>query len=156
MIAPVNELSPETRIWVYTADRNFTTEEQALLKPLLLKFCEQWTAHDKQLMAFGDIYFDRFLVLMVDETHTDASGCSIDKSVRFLKEVESQLNIKLFERDWVGIKHNDRISFHKLAELQGLANEESIISDTLVATKKDFEQRFFIPAGESWVKRFLS
>jgi hypothetical protein len=48
-------------------------------------FCIQWTAHGANLKAYGEVRHHRFIVMIVDETAAGASGCSIDKSIHFIR-----------------------------------------------------------------------
>jgi len=50
-----------------------------------------WTAHNNQLKAKGEIRYNRFLILIVDESQAGASGCSIDKSVPFYETAGTTL-----------------------------------------------------------------
>ena len=100
-----NDFSPDSRVWVYICNRNLLEEESTALQQQLDTFCRQWTAHNQALMATAEVFENQFVVLMVDETHAGASGCSIDKSVHFLEQLGESLNIDFFERmrfAWVG------------------------------------------------------
>jgi len=74
-----------SRIWIYYSKDPFSENEKEEATKLLYQFCTDWTAHNQALFATARIFYDRFLVLMVDESKAGASGCSIDKSVSFVK-----------------------------------------------------------------------
>ena len=46
--APLN-LSDNSRIWIYQADRELTADEQSFLNQELLNFITDWTAHNVAL-----------------------------------------------------------------------------------------------------------
>src|ERR1700748_2929644 len=97
-IALYMQFSQNSRVWVYQADRKLSDKETQQVQILLDNFTTGWTAHNNQLKAKGEVRYNRFLILMVDESQAGASGCSIDKSVHFMQHIEQQLGIKLFDR----------------------------------------------------------
>jgi hypothetical protein len=52
------------------------------------------------MSACIEIFHNRFIIACVDEKTTSASGCGIDKSVKFIQQLESDLggNNALLER----------------------------------------------------------
>src|SRR5437016_6051418 len=86
------------RIWIYSASRKLEANEKPAIELRLKDFIERWAAHNKKLDAGYEIRYDRFILLSVDEEQAAASGCSIDESVRFLKELEKDFNLPLFDR----------------------------------------------------------
>src|SRR6202000_155504 len=92
------QFSENSRVWIYQADRKLTDAEATEIQQYLSQFAQQWTAHNHQLKAKGEVRYNRFLILVVDETQAGASGCSIDKSVHFMQEIEKRFGINLFDR----------------------------------------------------------
>ena len=62
--------SPDSKVWIYQSSRPFTEEEIIAINDQLAIFTKQWTAHNAQLQAQGNIIEDRLILLIVDETHT--------------------------------------------------------------------------------------
>jgi hypothetical protein len=91
-------ISENSRVWVYQSDRPFTNEEEQAIQKILNDFTIEWQAHGHALAALAEIYYHQFIVLSVDEQIAGATGCSIDKSVHLMKELESKFNINLFDR----------------------------------------------------------
>lgn len=150
----------ESRVWIYQADRPFDEGDVGRINEEIDRFCERWTSHNNDLRALGGVMHDQFIVLVVDETQTSTSGCSIDKSVAFVKSLEQKYNRNLLERDKVAwLDENEQIRIIPLTELSdalklGKINQETKVFDNLVATRKDFIRRWTVPLGESWMKRF--
>ena len=61
-------------------------------------FLSSWAAHSKKLHCNGTILFGQYLILSVNEDLENASGCSIDSSVRFVKALGQELDIDFFNR----------------------------------------------------------
>ena len=72
------DFSADSRIWVYTCNRKLTDGESLDVQQQLDSFCRQWTAHNQALQAVAEVFENQFVFLMVDESKSGASGCSID------------------------------------------------------------------------------
>lgn len=152
--------SPESRVWIYQSDRPFTAEETARLQPMLDEFAAQWVSHNRQLKAAGKLLYDRFIVLMVDETQAGASGCSIDKSVYFLKELEKAFGVSLFDRLTFAWREGEEVqaapqeAFRKLYQ-KGEITDDTLVFDNLIKTREELENRWLRPLKETWHKRMV-
>ena len=123
-------------------------------------FSRQWTAHNQALQAKAEVFHNQYVILMVDETRADASGCSIDKSVHFLEHLGQQLGVDLFERMRFAWVENETLHFAGRTEFTALVAEGRITRDTLVVntlaqTKEELEQRWLLPFGASWHRRLV-
>ncbi len=150
----------ESRVWIYQADRPFEDAEIVSLNEDIDRFCDQWTSHNKELRALGGIMHDQFVVLVVDQSKTSTSGCSIDKSVAFVKSLEQKYNCRLLDRDKVAwLDENEQIHTLPLTELKqavkdGKISLETKVFDNLVANRGDFIRRWTVPLSASWMKKF--
>ncbi len=153
-------LPPTTRIWIYQSNQPFPDVKVPEIQKLVQDFAQQWISHNRQLRAHGDVLHNRFVVLMVDESQADASGCSIDKSVYFLKNLQAQYGVDLFDRmrfsylDGEDVKTVSREEFEALYAA-GKINDETLVFDTLVNNKGDFDNHFLKPLHQSWHKRMV-
>src|SRR5207237_6096266 len=91
-------LSDDSRVWIYQADREFTLSEIKLLKEQAEKFVTGWTSHSKLVTADYELRYNRFLILFLDESHVTAGGCSIDSSVHFIQSLEKEFQNKMTDR----------------------------------------------------------
>lgn len=150
----------ESRVWIYQADKPFNEEDIMHINEDIDTFCEQWTSHNRDLRAIGGVMHDLFVVLVVDESQSSASGCSIDKSVAFVKSLEQKYGRKLLERNNVAwLDENEQIHTIPLQELQGAVREGKIsmqtrVFDNLVANRRDYINRWTVPLEGSWMKKF--
>lgn len=152
------QFSPDSRVWIYLSNRVFTDAEVSELNQLLQQFCIQWTAHGSNLKANGEVLHQRFIVLMVDETAAGASGCSIDKSVHFIQQIEKEFDIDLFNRMLIAWKAGEKVHVSNLNDLQklfdeGTINAETVVFDAVITSKKEFDERFEIRLGQSWMMK---
>lgn len=152
---------PETaRVWIYQADRAFTPYEVQSLTPSLQQFAQQWTAHKLALRADAAILNHYFIVLVVDENIHDASGCSIDASVKFIKEIAASLNIDFFNRLNAVCKIEGEWKIMSPSAMQNAIKDTSINAETevfnnMVNTLAELRQEWVLPLEKTWMKRYL-
>ncbi len=160
MYIPFDELPPHARLWVYQASRPFTEAEQAEIKSLLQRFATEWSSHGKGLQASAELLYGRFLVLANNETETAASGCSIDKSVHFVRELEQQFGVSFFDRSQLAFLNEGNIETVAMSELKnkvagGNISKDTLYFDTLVTNYGELKQAWPKPAGTSWLSRYF-
>ncbi|CAM1353244.1 ABC transporter ATPase [Tenacibaculum insulae] len=160
MFTEYTNLPNNSRVWVYQADREFTIEEVEYICAKAILFIDSWTRHGDDLKGSFTIKYNQFLALAVDESFNNVSGCSIDASVRFVKELEKELNLDLMNKMNVSFKDGENINTVKLPDFQQFAKEQKITSKTIVFnnminTKEDFDNNWEVTADKSWHKRFL-
>lgn len=156
----ISALSDTSRVWMYQNEAGIPAETITAIKEELASFAIQWQSHSQQMTALGDVIFDRFLVLIADESRVGAGGCSIDSSVHFFKALEQKYGLNLMDRmlfsyrDGENINTLPREEFAKLYA-EGTIDDKTIVFDTLVKTKADLESSFEKALGESWHKRMV-
>ena len=135
--------SDESRVWLYTADRAITPTEAAFVQDNLEHFASSWKAHSTPLKAKACMLNEYIIAFVVDQTSASASGCSVDSSVRFVKELGKELNIDFFNRlnviveDPKGIK-----AIHPYRKLKELSNYSYY--NPLIESLKDLKENWII------------
>jgi hypothetical protein len=152
----LKDLSPDSRIWVYQSNREFTADEVQKINQLATEFVNSWSAHGAALMAAAEVLHNRFLVIGVDEKQASASGCSIDKSVAFVKKIEADFKTDLLDRMLVAYYKGNNIRTCKLPEIHTMLEKVEITGDTvifnnLVSTKQDWDENWQVPLKDSWI-----
>jgi hypothetical protein len=160
MFTEYTNLPNNSRVWIYQSDREFTKKEIELISAKAIEFINSWTRHGDNLKGSFTIKYNQFLVLAVDESFNNVSGCSIDSSVRFVQGIEKELQLDLMNKMNVSFKDGENVNLLKLSDFQHFAKEKKITSDTIVfnnmiQTKEDLENNWEVPASQSWHKRFL-
>lgn len=149
------------RIWIYQGAKPFSDEEEAFILDKLAAFTSQWKAHQEQLAAKIEIRYHLFIVISVDQSVALPSGCSIDKSVHILKELEQTLNISLFDRMQIAYRQGDKIevvpraSFEQLLA-EGQINENTVVFNNLVDNRNDLMTKWEVPFKDSWHARVFT
>ncbi len=155
-----SQYSPTSRLWIYLAERPLTAQECTWAEEELKQFTDNWTAHNAALKATAEIWNQQAILLLVDESQAGASGCSIDKSVRFLEQLGASLKIDLFDRmRFAWIDEQGNVRFNTLQELPALVKagtiqQDSLMVNTLVKTVGEMGQQWLVSFQASWQSRF--
>lgn len=156
-----NNISSASKIWVYQSNREFFSSEANEIKALANDFVKEWASHGNTLAAAAELVYNRFLVLAVDESQAGASGCSIDKSVKFIQSLEQKYNCDFFDRMQVAYRdENKNIKACSLTEFEdliedGIVTESTIVFNNLVHTREDFDTRWEVPLKDSWHNQLI-
>jgi hypothetical protein len=158
--APIFQLADHSRVWIYQSNRPFSEREQIVLTSQLNAFVQVWAAHGRELLASGGVLLDQFIVLAVDEQQAGASGCSIDKSVIFMKELAAQYDVSLFDRLTFAFLKDEKVETASSSDFKRLYTEGSLSVDTLVFDNlvnnvSDLRTAWLKPLASSWHKRFV-
>ncbi len=137
------EFHPESKVWIYTANRVLNQNEQVFIEKELNIFTKNWAAHGSGLKAEGIIEHNRFIVLAVDETTVGASGCSIDSSVKFIKAIGEELNIDFFDRLNLVIEKDGEFKRSHISDLKENAdwNVFNPMITNLKGLREDWKQK---------------
>jgi hypothetical protein len=139
------EFSDEARIWVYQANRALTDNEQRYLKNQLSIFVDQWSAHGAKLTAKSAV-LDEYRLAICAEGNVEASGCSIDSSVRFMKEMGAELGVDFFNRLLILSEENEVKELIPFSHLND--NPEKMIYHPSITSMQDFRNNSFLKAKE--------
>lgn len=154
-------LDANSKVWIYQSTTAIQAAHIAEIQKRIDEFTKTWVSHNNQLKAFGELKHQRFIVLIVDQTQAGASGCSIDKSVHFIQELQRDFDLDLFDRmtfsyqtEQGEILAAQRDAFAELYQT-GKINDATIVFDNLVSTKVDYEEKWTLALGDSWHKRMV-
>lgn len=147
------------KIWIYVLSKALTADEMKQLISNCETFVGSWTAHDVKLAASFEIYKNRLLIMKVDESGYNASGCSIDKLQRFIKQQESELNIELLNRLLVALEVNNNLLIthaSKIKELlsSNIINENTLVYNTAISSSQELNN-WKNPLKSTWLSKYL-
>jgi hypothetical protein len=148
------------RIWIYTLSNKL--EDSLLLdfKNQCQSFVSGWTAHDVSLDASFELYQNRILIFKVNEDKYNASGCSIDKQVRFVKELEQTFSVELLNRLLVAYENNNQVEVVKSSQVKELLAAHTITANTLVfdntsTESSELNTKWKQPLQATWLAKYL-
>lgn len=154
------EFPDNSRIWIYQASRLLTENESAIIREKAKAFARDWNAHKEPLTADAAVVHNLFIVLIADEAKLGASGCSIDSSVHFVKQIGQEFQLNFFDRLTVAYKNENGVllaSYQQLIEdikAEKTAKNTAIFNNT-IQTKGELETDWLVPVDKSWLAKFL-
>jgi chemotaxis regulatin CheY-phosphate phosphatase CheZ len=160
MFVPFENLPRESKIWIYPSNRKFSDEELQDIDLSLQKFLEDWSSHGTGLESSYLLKYNRFIIIAVNQDVQAATGCSIDKSVQFIQELEQKYKVDLLDKMNVTFKNGEFIAHKSLIDFKKMAKEKAvtgatIVFNNLVNTIEEFNDAWEVPAEESWHSRFF-
>lgn len=160
MVVPFSQLPDHSRIWIYPSSRRFTYSEMVKLQSDIEQFLTDWTAHGASLSAGYCIPHQQFIVFSLDEANQQATGCSIDKSVHFIKVLEQSLSVRLLDKMNVHYSQDGTIQVVDLEAFKKMSKSGQVLPSTtvfnhLVTTKAEFESHWETSADQSWHSRYF-
>lgn len=159
----IQKMPATARVWVYQTNRELSNADRKGIQEKGEQFISGWTAHGAGLKASFDIFYNRFIVIAVDEQQALASGCSIDKSVHFIQQIEQEYALNLFDRLQVAYRSGEEIKTCTINNLREqlltdentTAIEQVIVFNNMVASKAEFDTQWQLPVKASWHNRYI-
>lgn len=161
MFVDFDTLPADAKIWVYQADRRLNDTELESLGSRFRIFSDSWGSHGKNLRNSFRFFHNYFIVIGVDENYTTASGCSIDKSVDFIRKTEQEFMVNFLDRSRIAFEIDNVIQQYSFNNLKMYINNQTIRPENLmfnntVATMDEFRKKWKIPAGETWISKYFN
>jgi hypothetical protein len=156
-----SDMSGSSRIWIYQANRFLTENEKTLIITKASDFVKSWESHGSKLKADFTLLHNLFLIFSVDENQHEASGCSIDKSVHFVKEIQKETGINFFDRTIIAYYSSENnISLIPLSEIKKAVvstsiNSKALIFNNLIDSLEKIRTQWIVPAENSWLSKFF-
>jgi hypothetical protein len=150
------EFPSSSRVWIYQSSRVLDDVEAKHLEDEARQFAAQWAAHGKALDATARIVFNRFLLLVVNDTVENPSGCSIDSSIHFVQEMQAKYNTDFFDRLMLTLYHEGHFSAMPLSRVKASIGDhsmpgEAMLFDNSLTTLGDLRKCWVVPVYDSWV-----
>jgi hypothetical protein len=124
------DLAGHSKVWIYQSNKPFNDIDIAEISTATEVFINSWQSHGSEMNASFKVFYDRFLVVALDETSAGASGCGIDKLFHHIKKLESTLQINFFDRLIIYYVNQDVIGTNPLKDI-------SLIQQTHFSSLKD-------------------
>ena len=154
-------LSDSSRLWIWQSPKELNPSQVERIRSVMSDFIPQWASHSRELSARSIVYLNRFVVVALDqEVSHAASGCSIDSLTHVITQLSAELNIDLLDRTHFCFAKEEIVTCIHMNDLadrvsDGEIDNNSLVFNPLVASKKDLLTKWLVPVGESWHKRFM-
>ena len=160
-IVPFDSLPDSARIWVFGSDRPVTGPAAERLLGEVDRFLGEWRAHGAPLRCARLWADNRFLVVGVDQTDANASGCSIDGLFRALQGLEREIGARLvgggrvYYRDHAGAAQSAARAELDDLVARGVIGPDTVVFDTSITDLGEWRARFEQPARKTWVGELI-
>ena len=160
MVVTFDKISDDSRIWIFQSNQLISNIDIESLEKKIDAFLSSWTSHGDQLMVASKIKYNLFIIIALDESCSTASGCSIDKLVNFIKNIENEYQISLLDRLDLSYRDKNKISVLRLDDfkrkiLEKKINNDSILCNNLINLKSDLDDNWEIPINRSWHQKLI-
>lgn len=160
MYLPFDQMPDDSRVWVYQANHKLSDQDAAVIQERMTRFCESWNTHGNLMPTSFALFESQILILAVDQSRLGASGCSIDSSVRTLRELENTLTINLTDQGKISLKKSS--GDLKVISALGLKSKvasgeidlDSEVINPLIQVKSDLRQ-LWQPVRNSWLAKYF-
>jgi hypothetical protein len=155
-----HHFNPQSKVWVFQSNRAFTNAEKNEIHHTLQQFTASWKSHGATVTGYAAIFLNQFIVLLADETSTGVSGCSTDSAIKLMQQIGEQYQVQLFDRLMLAFMVDENVKLIHLHQLQTAFDNYTINKHTLyfnntVLTKNEFDTKWLIPIGDSWLQNKL-
>ena len=112
------------------------------------------------MLADFKLPFDQFIVVAVDENQATASGCSIDKLTKLMRELDADYSFDLLNRMLVSYQIEEEIIVEKLPTFKQKVKNGEIknvhVFNNGISSLNEFKTDWLLPLEESWAKSLLN
>ena len=160
MVVTFDKISDDSRIWIFQSNQLISNIDIESLEKKIDAFLSSWTSHGDQLMVASKIKYNLFIIIALDESCSTASGCSIDKLVNFIKNIENEYQISLLDRLDLSYRDKNKILVLRLDDfkrkiLEKKINNDTIVFNNLINLKSDLTDNWEIPLNRSWHQKLI-
>ena len=154
----LQEFSPDSQVWIFTASRKMNVEEVEKIHDKLAAFSKSWISHNNKLKSEAFVLHDLFIILVVDNSQALASGCSIDTAMRFIQTLQIDFNVDFLDRNsFVYLNDANQATLIRKDELadkvsSGEINDSTLFYDSLVNDLNSLKTDLIKPRGSFWMK----
>ena len=158
MLLDFNNLSPNSKCWVYITKNEISKSELENLEIGLNNICENWMSHGKKIKSNYKVKNKHFIILFAEEN--DVSGCSIDSTNREIMRILNDLNIGLNPNSKIGIFKDEIILFFDKEEIIDLIGKNKFslydkMINTTIRNKSEYLSSWKLMSKDSWLKNFI-
>lgn len=158
MYVPFDTLADHARIWIFPISNSISIDQARALESDAKLFVQEWTSHNHALLASAAVMENQFLIISVDESAYGASGCSIDKLMRFIQNMEGEHSISLLFKHKIFIHKGDMLKPMTIQEIKkeietGDLEYNHYYYDTMIDTKSKLKSEWMKSLDKGWLAK---
>ena len=158
MYTGFEKLNKSSKVWVFQSSSEIPASLLQNISNDSKDFLEQLNSHGRSLKSSFKLIYNHFLIIAVENSKNEISGCSIDTITRFVKNLELKYNLSFFDRLIVKYKkNNENIKSASLNEFKTICKTKMIDDDitvfnNLVKNIDELENIWETNIHNSWLK----
>jgi hypothetical protein len=161
MVIEFDKISSHSPIWIFQCNKMLDSSLISQIEFDVKNFLNNWTSHNLEMKSSYKILHDLFLVISVENKFSNPSGCSIDKLINFIKNINQIYNIDFLNRLNVSFRHENKIKVVELIEfknliLNGIIDSDTIVFNNMIHTKAELNENWETKVSESWYKKYFN
>ena len=149
MLVDFNTAADQSRIWIYAAEHKLTKDQENHILKVISNHLQNWEAHKVPLTAGVTILENHFIIVTLDESENEASGCSIDTLQKLIQNLEKELSVSLLNRLNVFCRIDDKIQCVPSFKLESIAKANTLFYDLTIQNKSELHS-YLKPICEGW------
>ncbi len=160
MFVDYKSISNDAKVWVYPSSRKFYPNEIEEIEQKIKKFVENWKLDDENFKVSYQFLYNRFIILVADDTETNLTNADIDASVSFILQLQETYKVELLDKMNACFKQGEYVQYKELKDFKKLLKNKAvtaktIIFDNLINNKEDLENYWELAIEDSWYNRYL-
>jgi hypothetical protein len=160
MFVDYTSISNDAKVWVYPSSRKFYPTEIEEIEQKVKQFVESWKLEDENFKVSYQLLYNRFIILVADDTETSLTNADIDASVSFILQLPVTYKVELLDKMNACFKQGEYVQYKDLKDFKKLLKNKAvtaktIIFDNLINNKEDLENFWEITIENSWYNRYL-
>ena len=160
MFVDYTSISNDAKVWVYPSSRKFYPTEIEEIEQKVKQFVESWKTEDEHFKVSYQLLYNRFIILVADDTETSLTNADIDASVSFILQLQETYKVELLDKMNACFKQGEYVQYKDLKDFKKLLKNKAvtaktIIFDNLINNKEDLENFWEITIENSWYNRYL-
>ena len=161
MVIDFDKISSHSPIWVFQSNKILDSSLISQIEVDVNNFLNNWTSHNLEMKSSYKILHRLFLIISVENNFSNPSGCSIDKLINFIKNINQIYNIDFLNRLNVSFRHENKIKVVELIEfknliLNGIIDSDTIVFNNMIHTKAELNENWETKVSESWYKKYFN
>ncbi len=155
MITNYQNLSEETKVFLYPSSRKFYPNELEEIEIKIKKFISEWT----NFSTTYKIEYKRFLLIFI-ENEIEVTIKMHDDLAQFIIQLEKDYEVTLLDKVNVCFKQGEYVQYKEMKDFRKLVKNKSIskkniIFNNFIQTKYEFENSWETPLSDSWLSHLI-
>ena len=146
-----DSLHHKSRVWVYISSKPLISYTKNNITYSFNDFKSSWKSHGEQLEGNLKFFKEKILIIGAQYLGSPMCGRSVDAHLRWINEINNDLDLYLLNRNNVAFSLNGNITIYHFNELDklvenGTLNESTTYINSFITTNSEKIQ---LPFGES-------